>query len=153
MSWLNVPHLQQPKDGWCLPACVAMVTAHLQQPLLQDDIAQWLGTDDDIDTPFRRIQRLGKRGFDVTLVTPGSFEAAKSWLSRQIPPIILVSTRELSYWPGNFQHTVILAGETGETVHLFDPGVETAPVTIPTDELLLAWSHFDFSYAVIEVST
>lgn len=114
-----------------------MVTAYLQQPLLQDDIAQWLGTDDDIGTPFRRLQRLEKRGFEVTLALPGSLDAARSWLNRQIPPIILVSTQDLSYWSGNSQHTVILAGETDET-HLFDPGIETAPITISTDELLLA---------------
>lgn len=153
MSWLNVPHLQQPKDGWCLPACAAMATAYLQQPLLQEDIALWLETDDHIGTPFRRLQRLARRGFEVSLIIPGSLAAARSWLNQQIPPIILVSTQELSYWSGNFQHTVILAGETQKTVHLFDPGIETAPVTIPTAELLLAWSHFDFSFAIIEVST
>ena len=129
-----------------------MATAYLQHPLLQDDIATWLETDDKIGTPFRRLQRLSRRGIDVSLVTPGSLDSARSWLSRQIPPIILVSTQELSYWSGSFQHTVILAGETDETVHLFDPGIETAPVTIPTAELLLAWSYFDFSFAVIEVS-
>lgn len=129
-----------------------MVTAYLQQPLLQDDVTRWLATDDDLGTPFRHLQRLIRRGFEVTLVMPGSLEAARSWLRRDIPPIILLSTAELSYWSGDFQHAVILAGETGETVHLFDPGVETAPVTIPTIELLLAWSHFDFSFAMLEVS-
>lgn len=74
-----------------------MVAAYLQQPLLQEDIAQWLGTDDAVGTPFRRIQRLAKRGFEVTLVVPGSLDAARSWLNRQIPPIILVSTQDLSY--------------------------------------------------------
>jgi len=33
MPWLNVPHLRQDDDGWCLPACVAMVAAYWQQPL------------------------------------------------------------------------------------------------------------------------
>ena len=130
-----------------------MITAYLQQPLLQDDIAKWLDTDDQVGTPFRRIQWLTKRGFAVTLVTPGSLDAARSWLNRNIPPILLVSTQDLSFWSGNFQHTLILVGETGEMVHLFDPGIEQpGPITIPIDELLLAWSHFDFSFAVIEVS-
>jgi hypothetical protein len=53
MPWLSVPHLKQTKAGWCLPACVAMVTAYLQQPLLPDDIARWLGTDDLVGTPSR----------------------------------------------------------------------------------------------------
>ncbi len=152
MPSLNIPHLPQPKDGWCLPACVAMVAAYLQQPLLQEDVARWLQTDDNIGTPFRRIQWLSKRGFEVTLTMPGSLDTARSWLNKQIPLIILVSTGELAYWSGNFQHTLVLAGETGETVQVFDPGVETGPITIATDELLLAWSHFDFSFAAIEVA-
>lgn len=44
MPWLNVPHLRQDKDGWCLPACVAMVAAYWQQPLSPADVAHWLGT-------------------------------------------------------------------------------------------------------------
>ena len=42
MQWLNVPHLKQAKPGWCLPACVSMISAYLEQPLLQDDVAGWL---------------------------------------------------------------------------------------------------------------
>ena len=44
MTLLNVPHLKQDEEGWCLPACVAMAAAYLQQPLLQADIARWLDT-------------------------------------------------------------------------------------------------------------
>ena len=40
MPSLNVPHLRQDKEGWCLPACVAMVAAFWGQPLLQADIAK-----------------------------------------------------------------------------------------------------------------
>jgi len=41
MPSLNVPRLRQDKEGWCLPACVAMVAAYWGQPLLQADIANW----------------------------------------------------------------------------------------------------------------
>ena len=64
MPSLNVPHLRQDKEGWCLPACVAMVAAYWGQPLLQADIADWLGTR-GVGTPASRIQRLAQRGFDV----------------------------------------------------------------------------------------
>ena len=50
MNWLDVPYLQQHRDGWCLPACVSMVTAYWEQPLLQDDVAKWLETS-EIGTP------------------------------------------------------------------------------------------------------
>ena len=44
MNWLNGPHLRQSEVGWCLPACVAMVAAYWQQPLVQADIARSLDT-------------------------------------------------------------------------------------------------------------
>lgn len=76
----------------------------------------------------------------------------ESWLNRQIPSILFVLTGELSYWTINTQHAVVLAGFSGNEAHLFDPAVDAAPMTVPTDELLLAWSHFDYTYAAIEVA-
>jgi len=71
---------------WSRPIC--------NNPLLQDDVARWLATDDELGTPFRHLQRLSKRGFEVKLIMPGSLDAARSWLKQDIPPIILVSTGE-----------------------------------------------------------
>lgn len=152
MPWLNIPHIQQVKAGWCLPACVAMVTASLQQPLLQDDIVRWLGTDDLVGTPSRRVTRLTQQGFNVAYDDFGTIVDLENWLNRQTSPILFVLTNELSYWTINTQHAVVLAGFTGDDAHLFDPAVDTAPITVPTDELLLAWSHFDYTYAAIEVA-
>ena len=151
MPWLNVPHLQQPKAGWCLPACVAMVTAYLQQPLLQDDIARWLDTDDLAGTPSSRVTRLTRRDFNVTYADFGAVVDLERWLNRQIPPILFVLTGELSYWSIDTAHAVVLAGLSGDQAHLFDPAVEEAPITVSRDELLLAWSHFEYTYAAIEV--
>lgn len=127
-------------------------TAYLQQPLLQDDIARWLGTDDLVGTPSRRVTRLTRQGFDVTYDDFGAVIDLESWLNRQIPSILFVLTGELSYWTINTQHAVVLAGFSGNEAHLFDPAVDAAPMTVPTDELLLAWSHFDYTYAAIEVA-
>lgn len=129
-----------------------MVTAYLQQPLLQDDIARWLGTDDLIGTPARQIIRLTRQGFDITYNDFGAVVDLESWLNRRIPPILFLLTSELSYWTTNTQHAVVLAGFSGTEGHLFDPAVDTAPMTVPIDELLLAWSHFDYTYAAIEVN-
>ena len=152
MPWLNIPHIQQTKTGWCLPACVAMATAWLQQPLLQDDITRRLGTDDLVETPSRRVTRLTRQGFNVTYDDFGTIVELESWLSRQIPPILFVLTGELSYWTTNTQHAVVLAGFSDDDAHLFDPAVNAAPMSISTDELLLAWSHFDYTYAVVDVA-
>ena len=40
MHWLDVPYLQQTEVGGCLPACVAMVLAYLEEPALQEDISR-----------------------------------------------------------------------------------------------------------------
>ncbi len=151
MPWLNVPHLRQTKPGWCLPACVAMAAAYWQQPLLQDDVARWLGTDDLIGTPASRVQRMVRHGFEVTYST-GSLVNLEEWLARQVPLILFIMSGELSYWKVNTQHAVVLAGFTEGDTHLFDPGVDTAPITVSTDDLMLAWSPFDYTYASLEPS-
>jgi ABC-type bacteriocin/lantibiotic exporter with double-glycine peptidase domain len=152
MPWLNVPHLKQDKPGWRLSACIAMVTAYLEQPLLQNDVARWLDTDDLVGTPASRIERMARRDFDVTYNAFGSLANLEIWLNRQVPPILFILTGELSYWSFNTQHAVVLAGFTGDNAHVFDPAVETGPTTIPTNELLLAWSHFDYTYATLNIA-
>lgn len=149
MPWLNVPHLEQSRSGWCLPACVAMVAAYWQQPLLQDDIARWLGTR-RIGTRSSRVLRLAKRGFEVTYDV-GIVADLEKWLNRQVPPILFIRTGELSYWSIDTQHAVVLAGLEAGQAHLFDPGINTAPSTVIIDELLLAWIHSDYTYAAISV--
>lgn len=95
-NWLNVPHLKQTEPGWCLPACAAMVSAYHGEPLLQDDVARWLETDNLIGTPARRILRLMRRGFDVTYSDFGAPADLETWLNRRIPPILFVLTGDLS---------------------------------------------------------
>jgi len=82
MPWLDVPHLQQIEPGWCLPACIAMVAAYWQQPLLQADIADWLDAR-DIGIPASRIERLTQRGFHVIYRT-GSLAELETWISPSI---------------------------------------------------------------------
>jgi hypothetical protein len=127
-----------------------MVAAYWEEPLLQADVAHWLGTRGG-GTPANRIQRLAQRGFEVIYST-GSLADLESWLKRRVPPILFVRTGELpSYWSIDTPHAVVLAGLTAGSATLFDPGVETGPVTVPVDELLLAWSHFDYTYAALSV--
>jgi ABC-type bacteriocin/lantibiotic exporter with double-glycine peptidase domain len=127
-----------------------MVTAYLQQPLFQDDIARWLGTD-DLGTPASRIQRMSRRGFEVAYSDTSSLADLEAWLKNQIPPILFIRTGELSYWPIDTQHAVVLAGLTTGVAYIFDPSSDNAPVTVSSDELLLAWSHFDYTYATLTV--
>ena len=151
MQWLNVPHIQQTRPGWCLPACVAMVSAYLEQPLLQDDVALWLNTR-GIGTPSSNIQRLTRYGFDV-FYGSGSLAAVDQWMLRQLPPILFVRTGDLRpHWKIDTPHAVVIAGNDEESVALFDPGLPFAPTTVKTGNLMLAWSYSDYACAVISVT-
>lgn len=152
MAWLNVPHLLQDKDGWCLPASVAMVAAYWQQPVTQEDVALWLGTREEIGTPAGRVQRLTQRGFEVIYRT-GSVLELQAWLERKTPCILFVRTGELPYWQVDTPHALVLVGIEGNNAAVFDPAIESsAPIVVQLDELLLAWSYADYAYAVLTVS-
>ena len=149
MPWLDVPHLQQTEPGWCLPACIVMVAAYWQQPLLQADVAEWLGAQ-GVGLPASRVERLTRRGFQV-LYRTGSLAELENRIAQSQPCILFVRTGELPYWQIDTPHAVVLAGLEGDQAHLFDPAVETAPATVSVGDLLLAWSHFDYTYAVLYV--
>lgn len=151
MPWLNVPYLPQTKIGWCLPACVAMVAAYWQQPLYQPDVANWLGTT-YIGTPSSRIQKLSHYGFHVTYQT-GSLAQLEVWIKEKTPCILFVRTGELSYWQIDTPHALVLAGLDQDKAYLFDPAIEQCPQSVVIEELLLAWSYADYTYAVIRPTT
>ncbi len=44
MAILPVPHYQQSKEGYCLPACARMVLAYLAIERTEAEISQLLGT-------------------------------------------------------------------------------------------------------------
>ena len=45
---------------------------------------------------------------------------------------------------------VVLIGMTGDTACVNDPAFDDAPQVIPLEHFLLAWSEFDYEYAVIQ---
>lgn len=149
MSWLKLPHQTQAEASWCVPACAAIVTAFWQDPLMQEDLARWLGTT-AIGTPVSRTQRLTQRGLRVTYGT-GSLAELEAWLAQGIPPLLFVRTGEMAYWAIDTPHAVVLAGLEAMQAYLFDPAWEKAPQRVSVEELLLAWSHFDYAYAVLQL--
>jgi hypothetical protein len=128
-----------------------MVAAYWQQPLLQSDIANWLGVA-GVGTPASRIRRLEARGFDVIYRT-GSLAELETWLEQDVPCMLFVRTSELPYWNVDTPHAVVLVGLTAEQAYLLDPAVAQAPIAVSHDELLLAWSYFDYTYAVLTVES
>jgi ABC-type bacteriocin/lantibiotic exporter with double-glycine peptidase domain len=150
MSWLDVPHLRQDEVGWCLPACVAMIAAYWQQPLVQSDIARWLDAQ-GVGIPASRVERLGQRGFRVIYRT-GSLAELDAWLAQGVPCILFLRTGELSYWKLDTPHAAVLVGLEADDAYLLDPAVEAGPIKVPAGDLLLAWSHFEYTYAVLQPS-
>lgn len=130
-----------------------MVAAYLQQPLFQDDIARWLDSDEFLGTPARRIQKMSERGFDVTYTDLGSIHDLTNCLAYQIPPILFVMTDGLPSWSINTQHAVVLIGLQDEWAYLLDPYMDVTPQKVSQDGLLLAWSYFDYAYAVLTTTS
>jgi ABC-type bacteriocin/lantibiotic exporter with double-glycine peptidase domain len=124
-----------------------MIAAYWQQPLLQDDIANWLHTS-AIGTPSNRIRLLEPRGFAVTYGT-GSLTELSMWLDRKIPCILFVRTIDLAYWKIDTPHAVVLIGIEADRAYLLDPAIETSPAIVTADELLLAWSHSEYTFATL----
>ncbi len=146
MSWLNVPHQKQTKAGWCLPACIAMMAAYWQQNLTQAEVARRLGVRGG-GAPASHVQSLTEHGFNVTYST-GSLSDLYACLAHNVPVIVFVRTSELPYWDVDTPHAVIVAGIEGEQAYLFDPAIDTTPVTVNMGDLMLAWLYFEYTYAV-----
>lgn len=148
---LNILHQTQLKGSWCLPACVAMVSAFYGRPEYQGDLARWLGTT-EIGTPARNINRLTSRGFRV-VYQEGSLQFLLDALEHGTPCIIFLRTGELPYWTVDTAHAVILAGLEEEQAYLYDPFFTDAPKFVPIDSLMLAWSSFDYAVATFTLAS
>jgi hypothetical protein len=126
-----------------------MLAAYCSQPVTQEDVARWLNTT-GIGTPASNIRRLEQHGFGIFFGT-GSWEDVSSSVDRGVPCILFVRTGDLGYWRFDTPHAVILTGTDSSTLaRVSDPAVGDGSTPVPVDELLLAWSHFDYAYATIQ---
>ena len=140
-SWLKVPHLPQTTDGTCLEACVCMVLAYLQQPVVESKVFDLFGAE-AVGTPASRILRLERWGFKVTYGST-TLEELRVWLAQGVPPIALVHTQFLDYWTTSTPHAVVVVGMADDQVYLNDPAFETAPQIASLDGFLAAWIEMD----------
>lgn len=144
---LAVPHLQQNKLAWCLPACTAMISAYWHIPVTQEDMALWLGTG-EIGTPSSSVQKLTRHGFHV-FYGEGSVESLRDCIGNGTPSILFIRTGELAYWTVDTPHAVVVTGMDEAVAAICDPWLEAGPVEVMIPELLLAWSHFDYVFATL----
>ena len=146
-DYLPVPHLEQTTDGGCLPACVAMILAHLKEPVDQGRLARLFDTQ-EFGTVAPRIHKLTDWGYATTYQS-GSLATLQNLLASGVPPIVFVWTGGLPHWSVNTPHAVVVIGMDEERVLVNDPALGEAPQSIPLDAFLLAWAEFDNRYATI----
>jgi len=147
-DWLSVPHYKQSRDGQCLPTCARMVLAYLGQDLDEARLARLLRTR-PFGTPADHIRLLSASGYFVVFDRGTEFDLCR-YLDQGLPCIIFLKTSALPYWKVEDAHAVVLIGMTGETAFVNDPAFDDAPQVIPLEHFLLAWSEFDYEYAVIQ---
>lgn len=148
MPKLSILHRKQIDYGYCLPACVEMVLALYGLNRTQQEIAQSLGTIPDFGTPAPNILRLQSRTLAVSRQI-GDPVLLVDALARNVPPIVEVDTRFLSYWDEACLHVILIAAMGDDSVLIHDPAFDE-PKTIHLDDLLLAWIEKDNQTILIE---
>lgn len=147
-TWLNVPLLSQVDRAYCLPACVEMVSAFLGRPVKRAWLHRVLEST-DIGTPGFKVLNLRRHGYDVTYAAATDERVLTQSLASGVPPIALLHTTHLPYWQRETAHAVVVIGVDADQVALNDPAFATAPQIVSRDAFMLAWSDFDYLYAVI----
>jgi len=133
-------HIPQIGWGYCLPACTQMALAQLDIVVTQKALAQLLGTQPGIGTPFSRIQQL--QNANVQAAKWCGLEVSEA-LSRQTAVITaIITTPELPGWRNIWSPHAVLVTEVQAALILYhDPALPDGPVSVAHNEFLLAWSE------------
>lgn len=148
VSLLNVPRIAQRERTDCLPTCVEMVLAYQGRVV---DI-RWLRRvleSTAMGTPGFKVFNLVRHGYHVVYSTATDERVLIQALIEGIPPIVLLATGNLHYWTVETAHAVVVVGVEDNTVIVNDPVFPETAQEISKDEFMLAWSDFDYLYALI----
>lgn len=146
---LPVPYLQQPHDGYCLPACVSMILNYWKIPLTQERVANLLGTT-DVGTPISRVQRLTKHKLQVRYAAHGEWEDIQTAIAARLPVIVAVHAAWLPYSRIQSQHALVVIGCDEQTVFVLDPAANNEPIELSQNAFLTAWIEMECAYAIIK---
>jgi len=114
----------------------------------QTDLAAELQTTIGAGTPGNRLRALASKTLDV-FYGQGELADLQVALKRQTPPIALVYTAELPYWPQATAHAVVVVGIEQRAVFVNDPGMSRSPLQVSLDDFLLAWDEMANLYALL----
>ena len=150
-SQIQIPHYQQIRDGYCLPACVQMILAALGIKRSQQDLGEVMGTDPESGTPGSRVLLLKSSSLDVDY-REAEWSFLVSCLARHVPVITLVNTKYLSYWKKATFHAVVIVGidQAEEAVWIHDPDLRSGPTLLSRNEFEVAWVEMSSLSAIIE---
>lgn len=145
---LPVPYTPQLHDGYCLPACAAMVLGYYRVQATQADLARLMATG-AAGTPFSRLQRLQRYGLHVEVATQGTVELLHASLAGGSPVIVAVHGAWLPDVAVDSPHAVVVVGLSEVEVAALDPALTAAAQILNLDGFLTAWIEMDLAYAVI----
>ena len=152
MSLLPVSHRQQIQQADCLAACAAMALAYLQIPVDYRNLLTLLNVR-AFGTSFLSLRNLEQLGLYV-LAIEGEMETLERWLAYGLPPIVAVTTAQLSsYWTEDTDHAVIVIGLDEEFAYLHDPDQSSGPKLVPRLEFESAWLDQNYWCAIIGLDT
>jgi ABC-type bacteriocin/lantibiotic exporter with double-glycine peptidase domain len=144
---LNVPHCKQEFVYSCVPACARMVLAYFGSHHTEAELRALMRTDPN-GTPVRRLTELTQLEFDVDFVTT-DIAGLADYLTLGLPPIALLKTASLPYWPESCNHVAVVVGVDDSWVYLNDPYFDSAPQQVSHSDFLLAWSPYAGMVAIM----
>ena len=127
---LDVHHIEQLADGFCLPACAQMVLAFYGVQVDQVRLANQMNVIAPMGTSIRNITRIYPSIPKSLGVSVGEADDERPLLAALInncPPILRVMTGDLSYWAITTTHALVLVGIEGAQAFVNDPAFSDAP--------------------------
>ena len=146
---LNVPLLAQRDRSDCLPTCIEMVLAYQGRTLDPRWLRRVLEST-PIGTPGFKILNLTQHGYAVRYAPATDERALLDALAAGVPPVVLLLTTHLNYWETKTAHAVVVVGIDDEHVIVNDPAFAQRRQRVTYSEFMLAWSDFDYLYALVE---
>ena len=98
--------------------------------------------------PASAIKSLSQWGWNVDYGRGARVDLIQ-WLQKGIPIIAFVRTGFLEYWTTDVGHAVVVVSMTDEQVHVHDPVMEKAAMSVSAISFEAAWTEMDYGYAVI----
>lgn len=147
MNLLPISHRQQIQQADCLAACAAMILDYLHIPIQYKYLLNLLKVR-SFGTSLFNLHNLQTLGLFV-LIEEGDMAVLQAHLNTGLPPIVAVSTAQLSYWTEDTDHAIVVVGIDEDFVYLHDPDRPTAPQKVSIKEFESAWLDQDYWYAVV----